>query len=132
MVTKQGFYSRIHLYDDLTIFVFHFHFRFWFSFPLFPIAPSAIQKAHKITCNSVSAHKRMSILSTTKGMPIARVPYAYYRQWCYRSLVSLQSINLSGQVWICLDILSWHLRILIGSTEFVLRFLMIVCMGIPT
>ena len=28
MATKQGFYFRIHLYDDLTISVFHFHFPF--------------------------------------------------------------------------------------------------------
>ena len=41
---------------------------------------------------------------------------AYYRQ-CYRSLVSMQSINLSGQVWISQDILSWRSRILIRSTE---------------
>ena len=38
---------------------------------------------------------------------------AYYRLQCYRSLVSMQSINLSGKVW---NILSWCLRILIGST----------------
>ena len=25
MATKQGFYSRVHLYYDLTIFSFHFH-----------------------------------------------------------------------------------------------------------
>ena len=41
---------------------------------------------------------------------------AHYRLQCYRSLVSMQSINLSGKVWICQDILSWCLRILIGST----------------
>ena len=28
MVTKQGFHSRVHLYDDLTISLFHFHFPF--------------------------------------------------------------------------------------------------------
>ena len=36
--TKQGFHSRIHLYDNLTISVFHF----WFPFPLFPIAHSQL------------------------------------------------------------------------------------------
>ena len=34
MATKQGFYSRVHLHDDLTISIF----RFRFPFPLFPIA----------------------------------------------------------------------------------------------
>ena len=28
MATEQGFYSRVHLYDNLTISVFHFHFPF--------------------------------------------------------------------------------------------------------
>ena len=46
---------------------------------------------------------------------------AYYRQ-CYRSLVSMQSINMSRKVWICQDILSWYLRILIGSTDELMRF----------
>ena len=31
MATKQGFYSKVHLYDDLTISVFHFHFPFLVS-----------------------------------------------------------------------------------------------------
>ena len=35
MATKQGFHSRVHLYDDLTISVFHFHFPF-------PVSISAV------------------------------------------------------------------------------------------
>ena len=35
MATKQGFYSRVHLYDNFTISVFQFHF-------LFPISISTV------------------------------------------------------------------------------------------
>ena len=31
MATKQGFHSRVHLYDNLTVSVFHFHFPFLVS-----------------------------------------------------------------------------------------------------
>ena len=48
MATKQGFYSRVHLYDDLTISVFHFHF-------LFPVSTSTVSNCPHY-CVNCSCH----------------------------------------------------------------------------
>ena len=45
MATKQGFYSRVHLYDDLTISIFHF------PFPVSILTVSNYSKQTQVGCN---------------------------------------------------------------------------------
>ena len=50
MATKQGFYPRVHLYDDLTISVFHFH-------SPFPVSISTVSNCPLITQDKCTCAK---------------------------------------------------------------------------
>ena len=68
MATIQGFYSRVHLYDDLTISVFHFHF-------LFPVSISTVSNCPCVTAvaTGIIIFKRNTRILDVTGS--ARTPY---------------------------------------------------------
>ena len=55
MATKQGFYSRVHLYDDLTISVIHFH-----CFQLPPTLAQFAIEFHNILPTTICGRQKKS------------------------------------------------------------------------